>query len=105
MAGMKDFFMRYILAATPMYPAAAINLLAIIGDEELMPGALDALVAGLKVAEQTTDFNLFTSSKAEGLAHRIYDFHLEAVRAQPGLMDAYRWLLERLIDLGRCLLA
>jgi len=36
-----------------------------------------------------TDLNLFTDAHADLLARHIYDDHLEAVRSQPALMDAY----------------
>jgi hypothetical protein len=98
--GMKDFFNFYIESGTAIYPAAAINLLATIGDQELLPAALITLVAELQKAGQFNNINLYTDTKAEQLAHRIYDYHLEAVRVQPALMEAYQWLLRRLIDLG-----
>lgn len=99
-SGMKEFFIRYVDTSTAMFPAAAVNLVATIGDQELLPEALVPLVAGLKKAGLLSDFNLYTDTKAELLIHRIYDFHLEEVRKDPGLMESYRWLLERLIDLG-----
>lgn len=98
--GMKDFFMRYIEAGTAVYPAAAINLVATVGSEELLPDALLTLVPALKKTEAANELNLLTDTKAELLAHRIYEDHLQAVRSQPALMEAYLWLLRRLIDLG-----
>lgn len=98
--GMKDFFMPYIEAGTAVYPAAAINLVATVGSEELLPDALLTLIPELRKAETVSDVNLLTDTKAELLAHRIYEYHLGVVRSQPAMMEAYLWLLRRLIDLG-----
>ncbi|MDR3712618.1 MAG: ATP-binding protein [Puia sp.] len=98
--GMESFFMKYLAEGTAIFPRSAINLLASIGDQTLLPDGLEILVGQLQGRDKASPITLYKNTKAEQLVHRLYDFHLEKIRQDPALMKAFRWLLDKLISEG-----
>lgn len=97
--GMSDFFLELTKAFGKTLYVHVINLLATIGDKELLPGCFVELVRQLRELDRGK-FILYKYTFAEPMAMRLYNHHLDALRQNSSDFEAYIWFLERLIEEG-----
>lgn len=98
--GLQPLLLKYVKEGTALLPGSAINLLATVGDQTMLPEALLVLVSELQRLAKVQPLILYKQTRAEVLVRNLYEYHLEKIREDPTLMAAYRWLLDKLIDEG-----
>ncbi|WP_109698083.1 nSTAND3 domain-containing NTPase [Chitinophaga deserti] len=97
--GMGSFFKKQIeFYGKPPY-VQVINLLATIGDKELLPSCFIELVTHLKNCD-SDKFTLYKHTLAEQLALRLYNYHLNELKLNSTDFESYIWFLEKLIEEG-----
>ncbi len=95
---MKAFFEGMIEKYGFFQPAALINLLTHPGNTILMPKGISSLVSFLKRPEVTP--SLMSIPFSEKLMFRIYEHHLDDLKADKSLLEDYLWMLDQLISQG-----
>lgn len=98
--GLQPLLLKYLKEGTYHLPGSAINLLATVGDQTMLPNALLVLVSELQRLDKDNPVTLYKQTKAEVLVRNLYEYHLAKIGEEPSLMAAYRWLLDKLIDQG-----
>ncbi|SHN43713.1 ATP-binding protein [Chitinophaga sp. CF418] len=99
LVGMGGFYREQVANLGKFFYKDVINLLATIGDKELLPGCFLELVAQLRGGTHKP-ISLYQYTLAEKLARRLYNHHLDALRQNRDDFEAYIWFLEKLIEEG-----
>lgn len=96
--GMHDFFERNIKTYGQYNIHAVINLVSHVGDEMLLPEAVNWIVDLLKNASTPETFP--SQKYAEHLVNRIYENHLQSVKNNSEYLKNYLWMLDSLTANG-----
>ena len=97
--GMNEFYRILTKVYGGHLYVQIINLLATIGDKNLLPGTFLELVSQLQLKPRE-EYRLYGDTMAEQLAMRLYNRHLNALRKTKEDFDRYIWFLETLIEEG-----
>jgi hypothetical protein len=96
--GLIDIFEPLIINGPDQLYTPIIRIFAGIGSTTLLPGRLHHLTKGLKSI--TKPISLLKETEAERLVQIVYSEHLDRVRNDPHELEAFLYLLERLIEEG-----
>lgn len=97
--GMNEFYRVLTKVYGRYLYVQIINLLATIGDKNLLPDTFHELASQLQLKPREK-YRLYGDTMAEQLAMRLYNRHLDALRKTKEDFDRYIWFLETLIEEG-----
>jgi hypothetical protein len=92
------YYRRAMQQLGPVQLRSVLHVLATAGDRTLLPGALATVVA-LAKAHPAQRLALYTD-QAVAFSQRLFHRHLRAIKAQPGLVADFIWLLSSMADAG-----
>jgi hypothetical protein len=95
---MKPFLEEMIEKYGFFQPAVVINLLTHPGNKILMPKGISSLVSFLK--KPAVPPSLMSMPFFEKLMFRIYEYYLDDLKADKGLLQDYLWMLDQLVSQG-----
>jgi hypothetical protein len=98
MESMPDFFQQAISKYGHSNHSSLVNLLSHIGDKTLLPKGINTLVKILKESKEPVLLNSIKYS--DKLINRIYENHLDSVKADKELLDNYFWMLNEMTEQG-----
>ncbi len=93
-----DFYQRSVRYFSPVKLSSAINVLATIGDQTLLPEALTWVVAILKV--EPTQHDALMYPNAIQFVERLYHRHMARIKDRRLLLQDFVWLLDTMVDAG-----
>jgi hypothetical protein len=93
-----DFYQRSTRHFGSINLLSAINVLATIGDQTLLPEALTWVVAILKA--ESTQYTALMYPNSIQFVERLYHRHMARIKDRRALLQDFIWLLDTMVDAG-----